>query len=124
MISVVHLKCFTFWWQIAFISHSFAFCLLFPCITRPPPLHSYLFFLLLHFSNTFAPYLTNNMPLDDAPAPDTHSLASMNRLQLQAACVKLGLDSTFEVHMATTIATSNSPTSFFPDIKLTRSPTL
>ncbi|KAG0291245.1 hypothetical protein BGZ96_005379, partial [Linnemannia gamsii] len=35
------------------------------------------------------------MTLDDAPAPDT-SLASMNRLQLQAACVKLGLDSTPE----------------------------
>ncbi|KAF9295707.1 hypothetical protein BGZ88_001610 [Linnemannia elongata] len=50
------------------------------------------------------------MTLDDAPAPDTHSLASMNRLQLQAACVKLGLDSTFEVHMATTIATTTNIT--------------
>lgn len=36
------------------------------------------------------------MTLDDAPAPGTTSLASMNRLQLQAACVKLGLDSTAE----------------------------
>ncbi|KAF8946062.1 hypothetical protein BGZ47_001387 [Haplosporangium gracile] len=35
------------------------------------------------------------MTLDDTHAPDT-SLASMNRLQLQAACVKLGLDSTPE----------------------------
>ncbi|KAF9154701.1 hypothetical protein BG015_000156 [Linnemannia schmuckeri] len=35
------------------------------------------------------------MTLDDTPALDT-SLASMNRLQLQAACVKLGLDSTPE----------------------------
>ncbi|KAF9908308.1 hypothetical protein EC991_009952 [Linnemannia zychae] len=36
------------------------------------------------------------MTLDNALAPDTTSLASMNRLQLQAACVKLGLDSTPE----------------------------
>ncbi|KAG0271140.1 hypothetical protein BGZ95_001101 [Linnemannia exigua] len=34
------------------------------------------------------------MTLNDTPAPDTTPLASMNRLQLQAACVKLGLDST------------------------------
>ncbi|KAF9146753.1 hypothetical protein BGX30_009535 [Mortierella sp. GBA39] len=36
------------------------------------------------------------MTLDDAPVLATTSLASMNRLQLQAACVKLGLDSTPE----------------------------
>ncbi|KAG9069346.1 hypothetical protein KI688_010246 [Linnemannia hyalina] len=36
------------------------------------------------------------MTLDDALVPAATSLASMNRLQLQAACVKLGLDSTPE----------------------------
>ncbi|KAF9541389.1 hypothetical protein EC957_003119 [Mortierella hygrophila] len=36
------------------------------------------------------------MTLNDAPVPAATSLASMNRLQLQAACVKLGLESTPE----------------------------